>query len=207
MELMKHEIASNAQSLTQPGPMDLWPSVSNYVLNISSSDDPQSPVAFFYFLDSGGGSYPEVISKAQADWFRSKSQEINPDSRVPEIIFWHIPSKAYSSVAPRFFVRKPCVGSMNNEKVASQEAEFGIMKILERRPSVKAVIVGHNHGLDWCCPYKKLWLCFARHTGYGGYGSWARGARILEISQQSFSFRSWIRMEDGSVHSEVVLTH
>lgn len=32
-------------------------------------------------------------------------------------------------------------------------------------PWWQAVFVGHTHGLDWCCPYKKLWLCFARHTG------------------------------------------
>lgn len=70
----------------------------------------------------------------------------------------------------------------------------------------QAIFVGHNHGLDWCCPFEKLWLCFARHTGYGGYGNWARGARIVEITQQPFSIKSWIRMEDGSVHSELVLS-
>lgn len=70
----------------------------------------------------------------------------------------------------------------------------------------QAIFVGHNHGLDWCCPYEKLWLCFARHTGYGGYGDWPRGARILEITQQPFSVKSWIRMEDNVVHSRVVLS-
>lgn len=63
------------------GPRDLWPSISNYALQISSSDDPKSPVALLYFLDSGGGSYPEVISSGQAEWFRKKAKEINPDSR------------------------------------------------------------------------------------------------------------------------------
>ncbi|KAF3613242.1 hypothetical protein FXO38_36370 [Capsicum annuum] len=92
------------------------------------------------------------------------------------------------------------------EEVASQEAEMGMMKLLEGRSSVKAVFVGHNHGLDWCCPYKKLWLCYARHTGYGGYGNWSRGARILEITTQRFSLKSRIHMEDGSVHSEVLLS-
>ena len=71
---------------------------------------------------------------------------------------------------------------------------------------LQAVFVGHNHGLDWCCPYKKLWLCYARHTGYGGYGNWPRGARIIEITQQPFSIKSWIRMEDGVVHSRVTLS-
>ncbi|KAJ4706348.1 Inactive purple acid phosphatase [Melia azedarach] len=177
LELMKKEIDSNMQSYSKIGPKD-----------------------------SGGGSYPEVISNAQAEWFRHKAEKLNPDSRVPEIVFWHIPSKAYKKVAPMFRVHRPCVGSINMEKVAAQEAETGIMKILIKRSSVKAVFVGHNHGLDWCCPYQKLWLCFARHTGYGGYGNWSRGARILEITEQPFSLKSWIRMEDGSVHSEVILS-
>lgn len=204
-ELMKNEIKHNELSFSRSGPNDLWPSISNYVLQVSSSEDAESPVAFLYFLDSGGGSYPEVLSTAQAEWFKWKTQEVNPDSRVPEIIFWHIPSKAYKKVAPKFGIRKPCVGSINKDRVAPQAAEMGIMKHLVQRPSVKAVFVGHNHGLDWCCPYKKLWLCFARHTGYGGYGNWPRGARILEITEQPFSLKSWIRMEDGGLHSEVVL--
>ncbi|XP_010558230.1 PREDICTED: probable inactive purple acid phosphatase 16 isoform X2 [Tarenaya hassleriana] len=209
VDLMEHEVAesNNTLSYSMNGPKELWPSVSNYVHVITSSNHPKSPVAFLYFLDSGGGSYPEVISNAQAEWFRRKSNELNPDSRVPELIFWHIPSKAFNEVAPRLWIRKPCVGSINKERVAAQESEMGIMKILQDRSSVKAVFVGHNHGLDWCCPYKdKLWLCFARHTGYGGYGNWARGSRILEITEMPFTLRSWIRMEDGSVHSEVILS-
>ncbi|PON64541.1 Phosphoesterase [Trema orientale] len=206
LELMKNEIKHNVLSHSSSGPKELWPSVSNYVLQLSSSEDPHSPVAFFYILDSGGGSYPEVISSAQVEWFNSTTQKINPDSSVPEIIFWHIPSQAYKRVAPFFGIHKPCVGSINKERVAPQQAETGIMKLLVERPSVKAVFVGHNHGLDWCCPYSQLWLCFARHTGYGGYGGWAKGSRILEITQRPFSIKSWIRMEDGHVHSEVILT-
>ncbi|XP_019166381.1 PREDICTED: probable inactive purple acid phosphatase 16 isoform X2 [Ipomoea nil] len=204
LELMKNEVEHNTRlSYSTTGPKDLWPSVSNYVLKLASSND---PVAYMYFLDSGGGSYPEVVSYAQAQWFNRTSQEVNPDARVPELIFWHIPSQEYKHAAPKSVLDKNCVGSMFTEKVAAQEAEMGIMKLLEGRSSVMAVFVGHNHGLDWCCPHKNLWLCYARHTGYGGYGNWGRGARILEISHQPFSLKSWIRMEDGSLHSEVVLS-
>ncbi|KMT15094.1 hypothetical protein BVRB_3g062150 [Beta vulgaris subsp. vulgaris] len=207
LQLMDRDTRNNALSFSENGPRNLWPSMSNYVLKVSSSNESESsPVAYLYFLDSGGGSYPEVISNAQTIWFNSTSQEINPDSRVPEIIFWHIPSRAYETVAPSGVINKPCVGSINNESVAPQDAELGIMKALEARPSVQAVFVGHNHGLDWCCPYKKFWLCFARHSGYGGYGSWARGARILEITEKPFSLKSWITMEDGAVHSEICLS-
>ena len=60
-----------------------------------------------------------------------------PMYRVPEIIFWHIPSKAYKKVAPKFKFHNHCVGSMFGETVAPQEAEMGIMKILRKRSSVK----------------------------------------------------------------------
>lgn len=81
LELMKNEIERNPLSYSRYGPKELWPSVSNYVLQVLSSENPKSPVAFLYFLDSGGGSYPEVISRAQVEWFRQKALEINPDSR------------------------------------------------------------------------------------------------------------------------------
>ncbi|KAG9134724.1 hypothetical protein Leryth_001046 [Lithospermum erythrorhizon] len=200
LELMRAESERNPLSCSEIGPTQLWPGVSNYVLKLSSSRNSKDVAAYMYFLDSGGGSYPEVVSSAQSEWFRSTSHEVNPDSRVPEIIFWHIPSKVYKKLG-----KKKCVGSLFEEEVAPQIAEMGIMKLLEERPSVKAVFVGHNHGLDWCCPYKKLWLCFARHTGYGGYGDWPRGSRMLEITQQPFSLKSWIRMEDGQIHSQVIL--
>lgn len=208
MELIQEELkASNALSFSTIGPKELWPSVTNYVIPLESYDGSKRVVALLYFLDSGGGSYPEVISNAQVEWFKTKSNTLNPDLSIPELIFWHIPSKAYKKVAPRLWITRPCVGSINKERVAAQEAENGMMRVLEKRSSVKAVFVGHNHGLDWCCPYKdKLWLCFARHTGYGGYGNWPRGSRILEITELPFRIKSWIRMEDGTVHSEVNLT-
>lgn len=81
LELMKNEVELNGLSHSRNGPKELWPSVSNYVLQLSSSEYPHSAVAFLYFLDSGGGSYPEIISNAQAEWFNNKSQHNNPDSR------------------------------------------------------------------------------------------------------------------------------
>ena len=82
LELMKNEIKHNTFSYSRSGPKNLWPSISNYVLQVSSSNDSQVPVVFMYFFDSGGGSYPEILSTAQAEWFRVKSQQINPDARL-----------------------------------------------------------------------------------------------------------------------------
>lgn len=81
LQLMKVEIEQNALSYSSSGPKDLWPSISNYVLQVSVLDDPKSPLVYLYFLDSGGGSYPEVVSNAQAEWFHRQSEELNPNSR------------------------------------------------------------------------------------------------------------------------------
>lgn len=82
VELIQEEIkASNALSYSMIGPKELWPSVSNYVILVESSDDSKPAVALLYFLDSGGGSYPEVISNAQMEWFKTKSNTLNPDLR------------------------------------------------------------------------------------------------------------------------------
>lgn len=90
LELMKKEIDHNVLSYSKKGPKDLWPSISNYVLNVSSSQDPKIAVAYLYFLDSGGGSYPQVISSTQAEWFLHKAQEINPDSRYDNILYAYL---------------------------------------------------------------------------------------------------------------------
>ena len=38
---------------------------------------------------------------------------------------------------PKFGIHKPCVGSLNEEQVAPQEAETGMMKLLAERKSAK----------------------------------------------------------------------
>jgi hypothetical protein len=48
---------------------------------VLSREKEQDPALLMYFLDSGGGSYPEVISAAQVGWFESQSQFLNPDGR------------------------------------------------------------------------------------------------------------------------------
>lgn len=198
--LMQNEV-NHSSSMSLKGPKTLWPSLSNYVIEIASYEQSNRTAVILYFLDSGGGTYPEVISAAQVLWFEAVSQELNPDQRIPELAFWHIPSLAYREVAPMpgSVIHHPCVGSINLESVEHLMAESGIMDLLSERRSMKALFVGHNHGLDWCCPYKRMHLCFARHTGYGGYGSWTRGARILDIVEDPFELSSYIKLEDGTV--------
>jgi hypothetical protein len=74
--------SSSQKSLSQAGPQGLWPSVSNFVIPIASSNG-AGTAAIMYFLDSGGGSYPEVISASQVSWFEEVSSQHNPTARSP----------------------------------------------------------------------------------------------------------------------------
>jgi hypothetical protein len=91
-----------------------------------------------------------------------------------------------------------------------------------------AIFVGHDHGNAWCCDYNGMDLCYGRHTGYGGYGTWDRRARVVELTLQpgrrplavpaaaaaaaapepwvtapvSVTAQTWVRMENGTVNSE-----
>lgn len=204
--LMDHDMR-HVGSMSIASSKALWPSVSNYALQILPHNSTSAAAAslILYFLDSGGGSYPELISARQAAWFQTLTTELNPDQRIPELAFWHIPTRAYANIAPHpgSPIQTPCVGSINLEAVDPQVSELGFMELVSSRSSMKASFVGHNHGLDWCCPAEHgiMYLCFARHTGYGGYGTWTKGARILEVVEEPFHVSTYIRLEDGSITS------
>lgn len=51
-------------------------------------------------------------------------------------------------------------------------------------------------------------LCFGQHSGYGGYGTWTRGARQVLVSQsrlRDLEVDTWIRLETGDVVGSVSL--
>ncbi len=53
-------------------------------------------------------------------------------------------------------------------------------------------------------------ICFGQHSGYGGYGTWTRGARQLRLSlvklrSASPELDTWIRLESGDAVGAVTL--
>ncbi|KAJ3272832.1 purple acid phosphatase, partial [Blyttiomyces sp. JEL0837] len=61
-----------------------------------------------------------------------------------------------------------------------------LSEVSETTPII-AAFTGHDHGTGWCCPGLKgshlegIQFCFGKHSGYGGYGDWERGARVIEL--------------------------
>jgi hypothetical protein len=51
-------------------------------------------------------------------------------------------------------------------------------------------------------------FCFNRHSGFGGYSNWKRGARQIIIEEDKLrhnEVETWIRLEDGSISGHVYL--
>jgi hypothetical protein len=110
---------------------------------------------------------------------------------------------------------------------SSDQCDYGgqdvpFMEALASTPGLMAVFSGHDHGITWCYKWDKtirsttavagngngLNLCFGQHTGYGGYGTWARGSRQILLTEgmlETFEAETWIRLERGEVVGHVSL--
>ncbi|ONM54711.1 putative inactive purple acid phosphatase 16 [Zea mays] len=128
--------ANRLLSYSSSGPRELWPDVSNYVLQVLSrgrrargDGHDHDPALLMYFLDSGGGSYTEVVSSAQVRWFHTQSQFLNPDGGIPELIFWHIPSTAYTKIEKRLDKLNKSKTKDTQVKVKEQVEKSGLEKI------------------------------------------------------------------------------
>ncbi|EDQ91438.1 uncharacterized protein MONBRDRAFT_6216 [Monosiga brevicollis MX1] len=202
-------------SLSQHGPANV-PGVSNYVLEIEGSHGTVTPLFMF---DTGGGTLPEVITQAHVDWFRNESARVaarNGNKTLPGMAFLHIPMPEFASVQPssaaalrarRGSATAPCFGMAQDGISPYTDNSTGLLDAMASAGSVHAAITGHNHGNDWLCRHSNgMWLGFGRHSGYGGYGTWARGARVYELQAgKPGATYTYVRMEDGSIEDAGVL--
>lgn len=107
----------------------------------------------------------------------------------------------------------PLAGQGDNPfTYAKQDAAF--ISVLRSFPDILVSFSGHDHGDAWCGrvkPTDSLTLCFGRHSGYGGYGNWQRGSRIVNLdladlyNKNGPTVRTHLRMETGVIADSVVL--
>lgn len=113
-----------------------------------------------------------------------------------------------------------CDSQGNNCKYNGADIPF--MKALVEIEGLMAVFSGHDHGVDWCMKWSKnlpnttpsngngLNICFNRHSGYGGYSDWTRGARQIVVGEDMLGKNivdTWIRLENGKISGRVTLNN
>ncbi|KAK2616301.1 hypothetical protein QQS21_000735 [Conoideocrella luteorostrata] len=114
-----------------------------------------------------------------------------------------------------------CPDGRNDGTCSYGGQDLPFMQAITTTPGLMGVFSGHDHGATWCYKWDHLVpgmtvtgnglnLCFGQHSGYGGYGSWVRGARQVLVSRDTLEKKkweaeTWIRLESGSVVGSVSL--
>lgn len=196
-------------SWSRRGPLDLH-GVSNFYVPVYDVDL-TTPALVLFGLDSGGGTLNETVGDSQVSWLLNAARTF-PDS-VPIIVFVHIPPPEMATIyVPPTTPGSPCFGTLFDNEVTPTIGTNTLVSVLttELKTRTLGVFFGHDHGNAFCCadaPPEPVNLCFGRHSGYGGYGDYARGTRVLKLTRRDgkITVSTWIRMEDGTINSAETL--
>lgn len=183
-------------------------------------------------LDPNGNPIPipDFVHPTVIDWFSTQKYLLltRYGKEIPSLAFVHIPIYAMSAFQSTGVDGHEEPGINEDNPLSPQSITNGVytagdlpfMRALSTTPSLKAVFSGHDHGNDWCAkwdgslpdlsvpgPAQGLAMCFGRHTGYGGYGSWTRGSRQIFLHEETLESQveTWVRLEDEKISGSVVL--
>ncbi|KAI0726562.1 Metallo-dependent phosphatase [Fomitopsis betulina] len=211
----------------EQGPGTYWVPVYEHV------SDP-SPVLVLWFFDSRGGfskgtnstAVPDWVDESVAGWIQSEAAAMDAawgpaKASRGALAFVHIPPHAIQALQPGLnHTRDPGLdqdelgsgstqATVNEANNGKDQSFWDALNVYV--PNLHAVISGHDHGNEWCVrePTKNVIFCFAKHSGYGGYGQdwWGHGIRNVVFSSPDpkGALQSWIRYENGTVNANVTL--
>jgi hypothetical protein len=186
--------------LSERGPRELT-GVGNYVLRLAARDGRTDRALFF--LDSGSYSHLAVggyaaIARDQIAWYVRQSQALEAENGgpVPALLFFHIPLPEYKEA----WERGTCFGS-RHEEVCCPLINTGLFAAMVETGNAEGVFVGHDHANDYCGELYGIVLAYGRKTGYNNYNrkGMKHGARVIALEEGRAGFRTWLRLNDGSV--------
>jgi 3',5'-cyclic AMP phosphodiesterase CpdA len=199
--LDRRELMAVAQTcrmcLSESGPAAV-PGVGNFAL-ASRSARFDAPAAVLWFLDSGsyapdGSDGYAWVTPEQIDWLRRQLE--SAQRGLPALVFLHIPIPEFADV----WHDSSCRGS-KHEDVQCPKVNSGLFAALRESPGVLGVFAGHDHINDYDGVLDGIRLCYGRATGYGSYGrdGFARGARVIRLTEGRRDFDSWLRLDDETI--------
>lgn len=181
---------------------------------------------------------PDWVDESVVAWFRSTNTDLisRHGKVIPSLAFVHIPTNASLALQEKGLneCKQPginddiplaqqaqgwCADGSNDATCSYGAQDVPFMEALVSTEGLLAVFSGHDHGDTWCYKWNGLLpgmtvsgnginLCFSQHSGYGGYGTWQRGARQVLVTKQGLKnseLDTWIRLETGYVTANVTL--
>lgn len=214
--------------------LPLYPSDCDEPVAILWFFDSQGGAPFQAAADSE--DIPNWVTPDIVAWFTKEREVIKGKwGELPSLAFVHIPPTAFLTVQqttlPNSGEESTLFPGLNDDVPLAAEGDgtqdIPFMQALVSTPGLHSVYSGHDHGDAWCGLWPNItgvaltgksgvngkgpFVCFCKHTGYGGYGNWNRGARNLKLSfgdngrNEEMEVESWVRMENGEVVQRVGL--
>ena len=187
--------------------------------------------------DPDSASIPNWVTPDIVSWFTAEKEVVRAKwGELPSLAFVHIPPTAFLTVQqttlPNTGEESKNFPGLNDDVPLAAEGDgtedVPFMQALANTSGLHSVYSGHDHGDAWCGLWPNVtgvhigedaagvnrngpFLCFCKHTGYGGYGNWNRGARNLRLrfreekGLEGMEVESWVRMENGEIVQRVGL--
>lgn len=181
--------------------------VTNFILPIQGSVNAKNE-AVLYFLDTHAypadkkmGSY-DWLKLDQINWYVQQSKAFtaaNDNKPLPALAFFHIPLPEYNLAASD--EKTKLIGS-RMEKACAPELNTGMFTAMLESGDVMATFVGHDHDNNYLAYWKGIVLGYGQFSGtYKTYNNLpeGRGARVIELEEGQRAFKTYIRLENGTV--------
>jgi len=200
----------------------LFKIVKSYPYNVTIDEQPQingagncalvlksskgKAAAVLYLIDSN--SYSKIkgvkgydfIHNDQVNWYMDKSREFTANNNgkpLFSLAFFHIPLPEFKQAIMN---QNSSMYGIRREAVCAPKLNSGMFAAFKECGDVKGVFVGHDHDNDFAINWQGVLLAYGRYSGGNTvYNNIPNGARIIELTQNSSSFKSWIRTSDTNV--------
>ncbi len=174
------------------------------------------PVFALWLIDSGDYS---GVKEEGYDWIRtdqvywywrtSLAFEEKYGHKVPGLMFFHIPLPEFREM----IASKKIIGE-RHEPESPSAVHSGMFAAVRERGDVLGIFCGHDHVNNYAGRWHGVWLGFDGVVGYRGYphtpaddvtNGRARGGRVFLLTESDpWSFRTWMRFQDGSTNWEAL---
>jgi hypothetical protein len=186
--------AQQLMAALAPMPYSLVANAQNYVLNVKDSSGEENALGIYCMDSQKNGMTPTNVQ-----WYRTQSAAMtaaNGGTPLPSLAFFHIPLPEFTYFGTSYVNGQ--IGQ-KRESVCYETPTADLFGAIEASGDVMGVFVGHDHWNDYALFFDDVCLAYGRKTGENGYGTYARGGRIIELTEGQPGFDSWIRTQEGAV--------
>lgn len=178
----------------------------DYVVKVLSKDGNRT-ACVLYCMDShsvtsvpGTGKY-DWIKYEQIGWYRNQSDiftTANGGKPLPALAFFHIPLPEFAYAEAD--TKSRLIGT-KGENICCPALNSGLFTVIKEKGDVIGVFCGHDHDNDFAVGYFDVLLAYGRYSGGDTVYNHLKpkGARIIELNQDSRIFDTWLRLADGSI--------